>query len=269
MTRRLSQARLAVLADSLSERDRQITEMVVRLRLISGKQLERLFFADVELAASRARLARRTCRRLVEQGVLGRLERRVGGVRAGAASFVYFDAPAAQRLVAYWRGEGLARPRAGYEPGQPFVRHRLGVTECFVRLSEAERDGLLGLVDFQTEPMVPFTGLGGVRSVLRPDAFVRLNLDAATELHAFLEVDCGTESRGALARKASAYVSAWRAGIPGPVFPRVLWITTTDRRAETISETCATLPAEAWKLFAVATADRALEVLTTIPRSAA
>jgi hypothetical protein len=149
------------------------------------------------------------------------------------------------------------------------VRHRLAVTECFVRLSEAERAGLLDLVDFQTEPTVPFVGPGGARSVLRPDAFVRLNLDPATEMHAFLEVDCGSEGRAALARKASAYVSAWRAGIEGPVFPRVVWITTTDRRAQVIGETCATLPAEAWKLFTVATADRALEVLTTIPGSGA
>jgi hypothetical protein len=267
VTRRLSQARLVELADALSERDRQVIETVARLRLVSGKQLERLFFADVVQGASRARLARRACRRLVERGVLGRLERRVGGARAGAAGYVYFDAPAAQRLLAYWQGEGLPRPRTAYEPGLAFVRHRLAVSECFVQLSEAERDGLLELLAFTTEPAVPFIGPGGARSVLRPDAFVRQSADGDTELHTFLEVDCASEGRAALARKAGAYVSAWRAGIEGPVFPRVVWITTTEQRAEVIRETCAALPAETWKLFTVATAEGALEVLTAIPGS--
>jgi hypothetical protein len=261
---RLSAGRLVELADELSARDRAITETVARLRLVSGKQLERLHFAKVQRPSSRARLARRTLARLVASDVLGRLERRVGGVRAGAAGYVYFAAPAGQRLVAYWQGEGLHRSRSRYEPSRAFVRHALGVSECYIRLVGASRNGRVELLAFETEPARTFVGPGGARSMLRPDAFTRLTLstDRATELHAFLEIDCGTEGRQALSRKCRAYVAAWRSGIAAPVFPRVVWITTTERRVELLREVCASMPAEAWKLFVVTTPERALEILT-------
>jgi hypothetical protein len=260
---RLSAARLVELGGELSERDRAITETTARLRLVSGKQLERLFFAEVQRPPSRARLARRTCARLVERGVLGRLERRIGGVRAGAAGYVYFAALAGQRLVAYWQGAGLRRPRARHEPSLAFVRHAICVSECYVQLASADREGVVELLAFETEPARTFVGPGGARSVLRPDAFVRLGLgvDGATELHAFLEIDCDTEGRQALARKCRAFVAAWRSGI-APVFPQVAWITTTERRVELLSEVCASMPAEAWKLFVVTTPESALDVLT-------
>lgn len=249
------------LAGRLSARERTVIETVARLRLVSGKQLERLHFAETQRSASRARLARRTCARLVERGVLGRLERRIGGVRAGAAGYVYFAASAGQRLVAYWRGEGLGRPRSRYEPSRVFVRHALGISECYVRLVAAERESQLELLAFETEPVRAFVGPGGARSVLRPDAFVRLGLgDGETELHALLEIDCGSEGRQVLTRKCHAYIAAWRAGM-APVFPRVIWIATTERRAELLREVCSSMPAEAWKLFVVTTPERALDVL--------
>jgi hypothetical protein len=269
---RLSAARLVQLAGELSERDQAITETAARLRLVSLKQLESLHFAEVQRPSSRARLARRTCARLVERGVLGRLERRIGGVRAGAAGYVYFAAPAGQRLVAYWWGEGLRRPRARYEPTRAFVRHAIGVSECYVRLVAASREGTVELLAFESEPARAFVGPGGARSVLRPDAFARLGLgvDGATELHAFLEIDCGTEGRQALARKCRAYVAAWRSGMAAEVFPRVLWIATTERRVELLREVCASMPVEAWKLFVVTTQTRALDVLTnSLPTSGA
>jgi hypothetical protein len=262
--RRLSRARLVELADQVSGRERQVTEAVVALRLVGGRQLERLFFADVASDASRARLARRTLARLVRLGVLGRLERRIGGVRAGASGFVYFDAPAAQRLVAYWQGEGLRRPRAAYEPGRAFVAHRLAISEWFVRLSEAERNGQVELLAFDSEPAIPFTGEGRGRGVLRPDARVRLGV-GDVELHSFLEVDCGTEGRVALTRKAGAYVAAWRSGAVGTVFPRVAWITESERRVELLTEVCASMPPASWKLFVITTPERALDTLTSVP----
>jgi hypothetical protein len=263
---RVSAGRLVELADSLSERERAITETAVRLRLLSGKQIERLHFATVQSPASRARLARRACARLVGLGVLGRLERQVGGVRAGAAGHVYFAAPTAQRIVAYWQGEGMRRPRAGYEPGSAFVRHAIGISECYTQLVEASRSvpGTVELLAFQSEPSRTFIDHGGVRQVLRPDAFLRLGLDGVdgVELHAYVEIDCGSEGRNALARKCRAYVAAWRTGGPAPVFPRVVWITSSEQRAQLLREVCATMPAEAWKLFTVTTTDHALEVLT-------
>jgi hypothetical protein len=262
--KRLTQARLLALAGELSERERWITEVVVQLRLLSGKQAERLFFAEVESPASRARLARRTLARLVRLGVLGRLERRIGGVRAGAAGHVYY-ATAGQRLVAYWRGEGLGRAGSAYEPTAMFVRHTVAISESYVRLVEADRAKALRLLEFQAEPAAwrQFTGPGGRPVLLKPDAFVRLGLitDDTAEMHTFLEIDCGSEGRAALTRKCRAYVAAWRSGMAAEVFPRVLWIATAERRAELLTAVCAAMPAEAWKLFVVTTPPHALRAL--------
>jgi len=260
---RLSQARLLTLAGELSERDRQIIETVMRLRLVSGTQLERLFFAATPNPASRARLARRTLARLVSLRLLDRLERRIGGVRAGAAGHVYYATPGGQRLAAYWQGDGLRRARSGYEPMASFVRHTLGIAESYVQLVEAERAGSVELLDFQSEPTAwqSYSGPGGARLMLKPDAFVRVGVSAEEEERAYLEIDCGTEGRAALARKCRAYLMAWQAGVGGAVFPRVVWITTTERRVALLTAICASMPAEAWKLFVVTTPERALGVL--------
>jgi len=265
--KRVTSNRLVELTGQLSGRDRAMLETVVGLRLVSAKQLERLYFAGAGEAASRARLARRALARLVELGVLGRLERRVGGVRAGAAGHVYYAAPAGQRLVRFWRGEGSGRVASRYEPTAMFVRHGLGVSECYVRLVEADSVEIVKLLGFWSEPAAwhRYTGAGGRRVFLKPDALVHLGLDEATELHAFLEIDCGSEGRQALERKCRSYVAAWRAGIGGEVFPRVVWIATSERRAGLLREVCARMPAEAWKLFLVTTPDRALQTLTAPP----
>ena len=261
---RVGSLRLVELASSLSDRDRAITEAVTRLRLLSTSQLERLFFADIAHPATRARLTRRVLARLVARGVLGRLERRVGGVRAGAAGHVYFTASAGQRLLAYWQGEGLTRPRNRYEPTAAFVRHTLAVAETYVRLVEGERSGQLELLAFLGEPACwcSFVGPAGARLNLKPDARVRLGLGGGEEEHAFLEVDCGTEGRTALARKFRAYMAYWRSGAEREVFPRVVWIATSQQRVSLLIDICCQLPAEAWKLFAVTTPARVLAVLS-------
>lgn len=263
--RRLGARGLIELDERLSARDRSIIEATLRLRLLSGKQLERLFFSHVERSASRARLTRRALARLTELDILGRLERRIGGVRAGAAGYVYYPAPLSQRLSALWHGESRHRIHDRYEPSRSFARHTLAVSECYVQLIEADRAGTVELLSFEREPAWNFTDTTGQRAALRPDAFVRLGLDQATELYAFLEIDCGSEGRQALTRKCRTYVEAWRAGIAQPVFPKVLWITTSQRRLDVLTEICAAMPAEAWQLFIVSTPDRALHILTDTP----
>lgn len=263
--RRATRARLVELADELSVRDRQITETIGRLKLLSGSQVQRLYFADGPNPATRARLARRALARLAGLGVVGRLERRVGGVRAGAAGHTYYLSAAGQRLVAYWQGEGLGRTRSPYEPTGALVRHTLAISEAYVRCVEGERAGLVTLLDFAAEPECweRYTGRNGEPVTLKPDARVILGLDdGREEAHAWLEIDCSTEGRRALERKCRAYHAAYRAGIDRELFPQVVWVPLTARRAELLAEVCGALPAEAWKLFTVTTPDRLLDLLT-------
>jgi hypothetical protein len=88
---------------------------------------------------------------------------------------------------------------------------------------------------------------------------VRLGLGAYEDRY-FLEIDCGSEGRGALVRKCQTYLAYYRSGSEQTahgVFPRVVWITTTERRVELLTEVCRALPSEARKVFAATTAERA------------
>ncbi|MGH3450272.1 MAG: replication-relaxation family protein, partial [Haloechinothrix sp.] len=65
------------------------------------------------------------------------------------------------------------------------------------------------------------------------------------ELHWFVEVDRGNEHRGALTHKIATYVAAWRDGgeqVRAGVFPRVLWIVPSDRRAAALQDLWTSLP---------------------------
>lgn len=252
---RLSRKGLILLADDLSDRDQQIIKLVGRFGVVSGRQVERLYFTGGSDASSNARLTRRTLARLADRRALVRLERRIGGVRAGSAGTVYRLGAVGDRLLRLWRGEG-GRGRTAREPGRLFVRHGLGVTETYVRLCEAERSDALEVLAFDPEPASwrAFAGAGG-RQVLKPDAFARLGLGEYEDRY-FIELDCGTEGSGALAAKCRAYLAYYRSGVEQAdhgVFPRITWIATTEQRVSLIADVCGRLPAAAWPLFAVTT----------------
>jgi len=264
--RYLTPSELLRLDQGLSKRDRNIVRSVDRLRLVTGGQLARLFFAGSPAlsgsAASRARSGRRALGRLVLLGLLRRLERRVGGIRAGSDGFIYEVDAAGQRLCAYWSGEGLARTRPAHEPAVQFIQHRVAISEVYVRLSEAARDHAFELVSWQSEPAAwrPFLGAIGARQMLKPDAYVVL-ASGDDELVWFIEVDRGTISTAALRRQLAAYVAYWRGGHPGePVMPRVLWLVPDDARAERLRQLGADTSTPA-TLFAVATEATLLDEL--------
>jgi hypothetical protein len=238
----------------LSPTDRDVLELVGRFRFCSGRQLERLAYPG-EPSPSRARIARRALQRLTELGTLVRLDRRIGGVRAGSAGYVYALSPLGVRVIEFLAGAGVVRGRGTHDPGSTFVRHILAVTETFVRLTEASLSGLVELISFDPEPGCwrRFVGAGGARLVLKPDASVQLGIGAYLDNY-FFEVDCGTEGRGALLAKFQAYVSYYRSGREQQergIFPRVLWVVPTAARAAVLERVVVELRPEARQLFAV------------------
>ena len=266
--RRLTGGQLISLAQMLPPRERALVETVARLRLLSHAQLASLLASgDSDISpVSAARSARRILARLTALGVLARLERRVGGVRAGSAGYVYYLGPVGQRLVGYWEGRGLVRGRFRPEPGGRYVRHRLAISELYVQLHGADRDGELDLLAFDAEPDCwrrSVDGFGG-SVVLKPDAFVRLGIGAYEE-RCFVEVDLATESRSVIAAKVRAYLDYFQAGTEQAahrVFPRVVLLTNSEARREALVDVVTRLPAEHWALFTVALLDRALDVLS-------
>lgn len=251
----LTTKRLLDIDGRLTERDREIATTVARLRLVSGTQLERLFFAHGGMPASRARLARSALARLTELGLLAKLARTVGGVRGGSGAFVYETGPAGERLLAYWRGEGIARARTAHEPGQRFVAHSLAITETYVRLVEAVRDGRIELLSFDTEPVAwrRYVGLGAHEVILKPDAFVRIGVGEFEDSW-FIEVDLATESSTVLRRQARAYLAYLQTGREQRahgVFPRVLWTVPDRARGELLQRVIESLGGEAERLFTI------------------
>jgi hypothetical protein len=263
-TRPYASARgVAQTRERLSERDLAIIRQVACLRLMSARQIQALHFPDAEhdneQAATRAR--QRVLERLTRERLLIRLDRRIGGVRAGSAGFVLALGPVGQRMLA------TSGPRRrAYEPTLRFVDHTLAIAQLVVDITVASRGGLLDVLDVQAEPSCwrEFSGLSG-RRLLRPDAFVALGSDGY-ELRWFIEVDRATESLPVIVRKCRLYADYYQSGkeqaAHSGVFPRVCWIVPDERRAERLRQAIARDRTLSGRLFVVTTSEGTLLMLT-------
>ena len=227
-----------------------------RVRVATGRQMERTCFPDVTRRQVRAVLAS-----LVDRRLLARLPRVVGGVRAGSAGYVYTLDVAGQRVMRPDHG----RAHRPWPVSMSFLAHSLAVTELYVGLVEAERAGRLRLVSFVTEPACwrSFHGPGGARTILKPDAALVARLGRFEDWW-FVEVDRGTESRPTLARKFDLYRAFWQSGMEQTrigVFPRVLWLVPDEQRRAALVEIVGRQPGEAWTLFVVTTETQAVDCL--------
>jgi Replication-relaxation len=261
---RVTEAHVAKLASELTPRELEIVSTLDRVRLASVKHLERLHFTTGRPQAN-ARQARQTLAKLSAKRVVTRLERRIGGVRAGSAGTVYVLDVAGQRLASAAGPAGGIRIRKPWTPGLPFLSHHLAVTELYVLLVEASRSGGCELLAFDAEPLCwrVFTGIGGARQVLKPDAYARLGIGAFEDSY-FIEVDRATQSGPAVARKLTMYRRYFENGREQErfgVFPQVLFLVPSEARKRALVEVFDTHPADSWDLFRVAQYDKALDVL--------
>lgn len=259
---RTGKRQLEHLRAELSDRDLEIFRAVRDLHLVSGRQLQRLHFPPNEhTALGAARSCNRVLTRLVECRGLVRLERRIGGVRAGSASFVYALGPVGRRVLG---GDGGRRK--AQEPSLTFLRHRLAVSELVVQLVEAGRTGQLTLLDYETEPTCwrDYVGPHGGREVLKPDLRVTIGTEAL-EHHWFVEVDLGSEHLPAVVRKCRQYAAYYHFGLEQErfgIFPKVAWLTATAERANGLAAALAAVRDLPHELFAVQPMAASLVVLT-------
>jgi hypothetical protein len=258
---RVGRVGVLALRQRLSDRDRQILELVGLLRLLRAPQIQTVLFPDERHAspATAARCCRRVLERLTRERLLVRLERRVGGVRAGSASFIYALGSLGQRVL----DQGGPRRRLS-EPSERFVDHTLAVAEFFVRLCVQGRAGACELLEWQSEPGCwrEVITLGG-RVILRPDLFVVLGV-GDYELRWFVEIDRGSEHLPAITRKCRLYHSYYKGGSEQRryrVFPRVLWVVPDERRAERLRAMIAADRRLTSDLFRVTTSERALAAI--------
>jgi len=249
----VTKAKAAAIATALGPRERVLLADVARLGVASADQLRRLHYDATEAGR---RLARIDLAGLCETQVLARLERTVGGVRAGSKGHCYTVGVAGQRIV--WPDR--RRYREPWTPNPAYLRHALGVSELYVQLRTKMADRLL---TYDTEPACwrSYSGPGGAPATLKPDAFTVLDLGRFEDRY-FCEIDNATESGTRIVEKARAYIRYWQSGreiAASGIFPQVLWVTTTEARRDLMVGALARLPAEHWQLFAVVTAAEAEE----------
>jgi hypothetical protein len=247
----------------LTERDLTVLKYVCDLRFVTGPQLTRLCFIGSDDSAVNARAGRRGLGRLVELGVLERLPRDVGGIRAGSAGFVYFLGVQGQRLATERGWQPERRRRRSLAPGTLFVRHALQVAELHAQLVEADRSRRIELLEVNGEPACwrSFGGLAAQRSTLKPDSFVRVGVGAYEDSY-FIEVDRGTEGSRTIVRQLSIYCAYFNSGseqVERGVFPLVLWLAPDERRVGVIADCVRQLPGAAAELFRVARFAEALD----------
>lgn len=84
---------------SLSARDLAVLRSVAEHRYLTTGQVEGFHFTGHATAATGRSVTRRMLRRLSALRILTHLDRRIGGVRAGSASFVWRVGPVGSRLL--------------------------------------------------------------------------------------------------------------------------------------------------------------------------
>src|SRR5690606_22370681 len=139
---------------------------------------------------------------------LRRLDRRIGGLRAGSASYIYGPGPVAHRLL-----NPAATRRRYREPSAVFADHCLAVSGLVVDLLVTCRAAGHSMAALQSEPACWRTYSSPTRrEVLRPDLFVAAEV-GDYEHRWFVEVDRDTEHRPVIARKGEAYLRYYQSGV--------------------------------------------------------
>lgn len=251
---RVSRAQLRVLADGLSARDWRILRFVAAHRFATTRNIREAFFADHASPLAAARACIRVLDRHLRDRLLGRLDRRVGGVKHGSSSFIWHLDVIGARLATTEQGR-----RRLTIPSADFLDHTLAVVGTHVALLTLARTGVVTAerIDIETAAWRPFTTAHGTASVLKPDLYVHLSTPEYDD-HWYVEVDRGTEHLPVLLAKCRAYTAyraTGRAQAEHGVFPRVLWLLPTQRRVAALRAALQDDPRLDARLFVVITAD--------------
>lgn len=245
----ITRTRARHVAEQLKPRQYDLLSTIAKLNVATGHQLAQLREART---ASKQRLLRSDLAELVNLRVLARLDRRIGGARAGSDGYVYALDLVGQRIIRPDRGSY----RAPWTPQPSHLGHALAVSQLYVDL-QLSSTTLTRLARFDAEPAAwrTFHGPGGARLVLKPDGFVII-AGPGYEDRAFVEIDRATESLPRIIHKAKTYIAYYQSGreqAADGVFPLVHWIAPHQLRAECLGEALSRLPAEHWRLFTVST----------------
>lgn len=208
-------------------------EVVLQLatfRFLAAAQIADLVF-ETSTASARSRMvmAGRLLAALRERGVVTATPRLVGGFGGGSSRPVYYLTPQGYRLARLLNPATPARRLKS--PGTFLIRHALITADVALAFRRAARQRELHeLVAWECDWQA---ALGTGRSVLVPDAYLVYGV-GARRLHAWLEVDLGTEHTSFFASKIRRYLALYRSGTWRarlPIWPLVLVVAESEARA--------------------------------------
>lgn len=264
----MSPAAVTSLLLRLSERDLAILESLRTYRLLSTALIRRLHFGrDHATLGAASGATMRVLTRLEAQHLIVRLQRRIGGVRAGSVGITWQLGATGETLLRTMRGE---KQRRRYQPPSlAFTAHTLAVATLAVQLHELDDDGVVELVGLDHEPNCwrSFVGPHGTRDWLKPDLlFVTASGDY--EDHWFIEADLATEHPPVVVRKAKVYQRYAATGAYQArhgLFPAVAWVVPDTARQMALRAALAADQAIQAGLFRVVIADQFADLVTSDP----
>lgn len=260
-SQRLSHKRLLELDRSLGEREKEVLLTIRRHRYLMTGQVQRLIFLEAATPSAARRAASRCLKKLRGLGLVCNLSRRIGGVRAGSASLVWYLSHAGERLLRLHEHRPVP-VRRFFEPSPYFLAHTLAVAEISIQLTELCRGEKTGqrtkLAALQPEPECwrPYSERG-VQVSLKPDLYAA-TLSGEYEDRWFFEIDLATESPAKVIEKCRRYHQYYRTGLEqkaSGVFPLTVWIAPNERRRDSLASHICTAFEKQPRLFAVITAD--------------
>ena len=237
MSERLSQRCLEEIAPTLGERDKGILAAVRKWRYLTTNQIRQLHFNSASTLTAGLKATNRNLNKLADLGLINALKRRIGGVRAGSGSRIWYVTDNGERLLRL--GDNGVRPRKrSFEPSPHFLEHTLAVAECYIQLFKLCGRHDLKLVGVQPEPECwrPYSHKGKIIT-LKPDMFAATNC-GDYEDRWFIEIDLDTEAPVTIVEKCRRYHDYYRSGLEQKqheVFPLTVWIVPDAARKESIS----------------------------------
>lgn len=255
---------------SLSERDVAILASLRAHRLLRTAHVRRLHFGVGHATVGAATgAAMRVLTRLESHGLVSRLERRIGGVRAGSSGIVWQLGATGERLLRAMHGE--RRRRRYTEPSAAFTAHTLATADLAVTLREAADRHEIELLDLQTEPACWRSVVGPTGAVewLKPDLYA-VTATSDYEDHWFLEADLATEHPPVVVRKAKVYQRYAATGVYQTrhgLFPAVIWVVPDRARRDALQTALAADHTLQQELFSIVTAADVHALITEQPDS--
>jgi|GEM_PF-4417183 len=119
MSDRISKKRLEEIAPALSERDKDILSDLRRCRYLTTKQIGQLHVTDASTPIAGLKAANRNLNKLQGLGLIETLTRRIGGVRAGSGSRIWYMTDGGERLLRLGNHNAYPRKRS-FEPSTYF-----------------------------------------------------------------------------------------------------------------------------------------------------